>query len=254
MSRFIGTAGASYCAEAVAFFNRLATAPTTARAQQYDTLIRALVNSGVWAKLDCLWVLAAADTATAIKNLVSTSHSLTEVNSPAFVADRGYTSDGSTSYLSGPNIFTFGGQYVQDNAHLGVYVGTNVSAANKFDAGNGNLSINPRNSTVMQTRINASAADNVTPPATLSSVGHSCLSRDNSANFDAYKNGTLVANTARTSAAPTSAVLLVCQSGGNFSTRQVSACHIGGALTALQVAVVNSSLSTYLQSIGAPTP
>jgi hypothetical protein len=59
------------------------------------------VLTGVWAKLDGLYLLAAADAATAQTNLIQSSYGLTVVGSPAFAADAGYTGTGATSaYLS----------------------------------------------------------------------------------------------------------------------------------------------------------
>ena len=56
------------------------------------------------------------------------------VNSPTFTTDRGFTGNGSTSYLdSGYNVSTGGGVYAQDSAHMGVYVLNNINDSSDTD-------------------------------------------------------------------------------------------------------------------------
>lgn len=55
--------------ETLQFVNRLFTPPTRAREAIYDTFIRALVSSGVWTKLDCLYLFAASDEGAALTNV-----------------------------------------------------------------------------------------------------------------------------------------------------------------------------------------
>ena len=108
-----------YSSEANAYFARLATKPTPQRRDAYQFLIGSLVGAGVWAKLDALWVLAAADAATAAVNLKSSSYALSLVSTPTFTADRGYTGNGSSTALStGYNPGAGGTLYAQDSASL----------------------------------------------------------------------------------------------------------------------------------------
>ena len=110
---------AAYSPQARALFARLATQPAPARAAAYDAVIRALLAAGVWSKLDALYLLAAADAATALTNLKQSSYGLTAVNSPAFTADRGYTGNGTTQYLNpGFTPSTAGGKLVQNSASI----------------------------------------------------------------------------------------------------------------------------------------
>lgn len=251
MSAFFGTAGASYCAESVAFFNRLATSPPTARAQQYDILFRSLVNAGVWPLLDALWVLAAADEATARLNLVSLSHSLTAVNSPTFEADRGYTSDGATSYLTGPNLTTFGGQYVLNDAHMGVFVRGNLANDANPEMGVSTASVRVK-STSAQPNHRANDATSAAGTAVATAQGHSMWSRSSSTAYAGYKDGVLNASPSATTTSIQNAVLKICGAQNSaFSPRQVSAAHVGKSMTATQAAAMSNALTTYMQSVGA---
>lgn len=245
------SAGAGYSAAAVAFFNRLATAPTEARAKQYDVLFRSLVDNGVWPLLDALWVLAAADAPTALLNLKSTSHSLTAVNSPTFEADRGYTGDGATSYLAGPNLSSFGGQYALDSCHMGCYVGTDTGTSASGDIGQANAFIIAKGTSSIS-RFRANDGTTSAGPAAASSIGHFAFSRAASTGYTPYKNGTAGTLVSVTSTAISNAAMRICGAGAGFAVRQMSAAHVGGALTAAQVGAMNAALATYLQSVGAP--
>src|SRR4051812_5124572 len=82
--------GRSYWSQSQALFARLTTQPTGQRKWLYNNLIRSLVQGGVWDKLDALYIFAAADQATALTNLRSSSFGATAVNSPTFTADSGF--------------------------------------------------------------------------------------------------------------------------------------------------------------------
>lgn len=88
-----------YSNEAVAFFARLSSQPTTARKTLYNNLIVALKSAGVWAKLDALYLTAADVSSTALTNLVSSSYTLSPTSAPTFAADSGYHGNGTSSYL-----------------------------------------------------------------------------------------------------------------------------------------------------------
>jgi hypothetical protein len=126
---------AAYCPQARALFARLATPPAPARAAAYDAMIRALLAAGVWSKLDALYLLAAADAATALTNLKQSSYGLTAVNSPAFTADRGYTGNGTTQYLNpGFTPSTASGQYTQNSASIFWWMRTRITVGAGADA------------------------------------------------------------------------------------------------------------------------
>lgn len=89
-----GIAGNS--AEVQQFFDRLITLPSAPRQTLYANLIDGLVSDGVWAALDDLKIIAAANVATAMINLKSSSYLGTLIGTPTFTVDRGILGTAST--------------------------------------------------------------------------------------------------------------------------------------------------------------
>ena len=89
-----------YDISSIEYFAALATQPTVARKAIINTLVVVLKRFGAWSLIDRLWLFASETQQAATISLVNPlSTAITEVNSPAWVADQGYTSDGLTSYL-----------------------------------------------------------------------------------------------------------------------------------------------------------
>ena len=93
----------------------------TAHQQQYNSLICGLVADGTWSTLDFLYKFA-TDTATdALLNLVSASFAATS-HGATFTADKGYTGDGTDSYLDTTYVpATASGNMMQNSAEVGIY-------------------------------------------------------------------------------------------------------------------------------------
>lgn len=89
-----------YETEASALFARMTTPPTAARKTAVNDMIVALKAAGVWSNLEVLQVYSAADSQAALLNWVSTSYNATAVSSPTFTADRGFATNGSSSYIN----------------------------------------------------------------------------------------------------------------------------------------------------------
>ena len=108
--------------ETQAFLARLATTPTTAQTTAYNNLISGLVYSGVWAKLDGLFLFAAPNSADALTNLIQAG-TATVSGSPTFAANAGYTATTSSDYIdSGFNPTTASSpNYTQNSASLFVW-------------------------------------------------------------------------------------------------------------------------------------
>lgn len=244
--------GAKFDAASLTLFAAMSTPPTAARKVQIDTAIKSIKASGAWTLLDALWVLAAADSQAAYLNWKNpATFTLVETGTaPTFTADRGVTGNGTTSGLTGPNLSTFGGQFSLNNAHLGVWCGTDVLETAGETANSTAVIQSHQGASNMRSRLNDSTLTNSTiSPAT--AIGHSCISRDNSANYAVYKSGALINTVVVASTAIANAAMGVCFAGTGFSTKRVQAAHVGAALSALQVASINSALSTYMTAVGA---
>ena len=93
--------------EALSLFSRMTVAPSEGRKNAINNFITALKNSGIWSTLDYLHVMAAHDQQAAMLNWVGASaYNLTPVGSPTFVADVGFSGNGSNMALSIGNIST----------------------------------------------------------------------------------------------------------------------------------------------------
>ena len=185
-------AAVSYSAAALAIFAAFTTPPTTARKGLINTCVNSLTSAGVWAKLDALHMLAAADSQAAIVIGTTGSYNLTAINSPAFVADRGFTGNGSTSYLdSGFNPTIAGGNFVRDSACIFGHCVTNVNVAGTMIGNSGgSLLLNPRNTNAFFTRVN-NTANNMTAAST-DSIGFWSATRSGASASETFKNGVSV--------------------------------------------------------------
>lgn len=243
--------------QTVAFFGRLATQPSNARAALYDTLIGALVTAGVWSLLDVLYLLAASDSATALTNLASASFGATAVSSPAFTANRGYAGNGSTSYInSNYDPSTAGGQYSLNSGHMAVWdmtvrAGTNTSfLCGRHPSSGGEILIAPHFSGPnTYCRIN----DSLTGMPDTVSNGFFTASRTSSSLVTGYLNGSSF-GTKSNSTGPVGAGNLFIGASNNAgapflpSTDQVSCFCAGGGLTSTQVAALYNAIHAYMQS------
>ncbi len=248
--------------ETAAVVARMSSAPSTSRKWLADRLVDSLVSAGIWGKLDALYILAAPDAQAARLNWIGTSYPLTAVNSPAFIADRGYTSDGSTSYLRTGYVPGVGTQWQQNSASFGIYVGQNGrrglaigamtvpdyrgSHISRYGAAEGNY---------CALQLNELGFAPVTNYAAFLDSGLVAASRADAATVSRYKNGALVESGAGTSQAPPNLefFLLALNSGTPLvnGTDRIAAAFMGGALSAPQMATLNTALHTYLSALGA---
>lgn len=241
--------GASYEAEASALFARMTTPPSGIRKSQINTLIRALKTGGIWAKLDCLWLMAAADAQAARLNWIADLYNLTAVSSPTFTADRGYQGDGSSSYLdtgAAPSALT---KFLQDDASLAVWCRTN---GNGLGIGRGTSGaptlINPNNAgTSLLGRLNGQVVSVLTG----TSQGLTLAQRTTSNDGEGFRNGVSLGTGTGASTAKDTVALRIGNVGLAFSNEQFAVALIGASLSSAQNLALYNALNTYLTAIGA---
>lgn len=241
--------------EAAALVERFATPPTEARKALIDAFWSTPNIKPVMAKMDAFYMLAAADAQSSLLNWVSTSYNLTAVNSPAFVADRGYTGDGLTSYLStnfNPTT-AVSPKFTQNSGALFQWSRTDLpnGAAQSSDFGQPNAYI--ARSATLSTRASGrplagsgqSFGDGGYP-------GFASFSRTAAAVWEAYAEGVDVGGGTTASVAPTNDVLRICSiSSGNFGVNQMAAAGICSGLSAADELAIYNALNIHLQAIGA---
>lgn len=247
-------------AEAAALVARFSAPPSAARKTLIDALVGTLKTAGVWAKLDALYLLAAADEQAGCRNWIADQYNVTPVLAPAFTADRGFQGDGVNSYLrTGFVPSVAAGKFALNSAHLGAWsltdnqsngalIGARVSFGSK------NSSIIPRDaSNLSYVAVNFSGAASYT---VANSLGHFVANRSAADAQQGYQNGAAGVSTAAASDAITDLeiyglALNQAGSAGARTSRQVAAMHIGGSLTAQNVADLYAALNTYMQGVGA---
>lgn len=254
-------AGKRYLSESQILFARMTTPPDDARKVLIDNCIKSLKSNGVWSKLDALWVPAAHAAQAAQLNWLSTSFTLQPVNTPTFTADRGYAGDGSSSYLDTNYNPSAGPGFSQNNASLGVWIngGTDTAISTSIVIGafqSGGSYITPRAAgDVVRGRMTSGTLV-TTDLASNTTHGFYAFSRQNSANFVAYKNTSASsAQSATSSSIPNLNFFLGALnnagSPASFTDARLAFAFAGTGLSAADKTNLRTAASTYLTAIGA---
>jgi len=239
-----------YSAEANAFFARLSTQPTTERKVLYDNLITDLVDADIWENLDALYVFAAADTATSLINLVSSSFTATKDASAPFTADRGYTGVGLSGYAidSNFNPTTANGNYSQNSATAFIWNNSYQNSNQEVmgtTAGFDKLELYTR--CCGGARYHRFNDDSEISETTSDGSGLTALDRSASGSYNIYQQGILRKNRTVTSTGiPNNDITFI----GANSSPVISVGGFGGSLTAEQHSILSESLKTYLDEVG----
>ena len=251
-----GSGGGAFSANTAQFLARVAD-QGTARATLYSSLIDALTNTGVWAKLDFLHVYAAADAVTALVNLKSSSFNGVTTGSPTFAANQRFTTNGSSSFID-PSYTpsTAGGNLTQNSAAFGLWSRTVGQQANTSGANDAtqNLTMNPRTTTdLVSFQVNQATATLSTFANTVG-TGLFVGNRSGASATQAYINGVAqsVTTNANTASLGLPAVsVLTGKSAAAFNARQFAADFVSGSLTAADNLNLYVALNNYMQAIGA---
>lgn len=244
-------------AEATALFARMDVQPTEARKELIDRLITAEKASGGWDNDDGYYILAAHDAQAARLNWKQDAFNLTAVDAPTFLANRGFTGNGTSSYHTtdfNPTT-AVGANYLQNDAHMAVWCGTNVNSTG-IDIGATNSRIISRNATAASLRVNSGTTNTPTLPVS-TSIGWFCWSRAAAGTYRWVKDASAPAEIVQNSGALLDIPFFVGALAGagpvasNFSTRRIQAASFGGALSDAQMAARRAALLAYMTHVGA---
>lgn len=241
-------AGGTFEAATIALLARFTTPATPQRQVQINTLISALVSSGVWTKLDALYVMAAADAQAAQRNWIANSFNLSvAAGSPVFTADRGYATDGAASKLTTSfNPTTASSpKFVLDDASAHVWA-LDLSANGR--AGNDTARSGWGSTPAHYSRANdgSTTTGNVTAAARLFSWARSAA-----AQYVQRVNGADFATVVVTSTALTNADFLIGETNGAFGAGPYCAYAFGSNLTTAETLALYQALLGYLTAVGA---
>lgn len=241
--------------ETVALIARMTTPPDRFRAFVIDELVRAMVDAGVWAVADAVYVLAAADRQTGRLNWKSTSYNLSEVNVPTFVVDKGFVGNKTNQALSTGFIpSSAGGHFTQNSASFGAF-----ALAGPADAAGAQIDIGAQGGgrSAYSGRSNG-AAELVAfndPGATATvqhqgKVGLWTHSRGSAGAFKSYCGELLMETISSSSTGlPTAEFRILSSTAGFQTNRPVTFAFIGGALGDAQVSALSRAVDRYLARI-----
>jgi hypothetical protein len=252
-------AGSPYTPEANLLFAAMTTPPNNARKTLINNVIVSLKASGVWALLDVMYMFAAADAQAARLNWKDpASFVATTVNSPSFAPDRGFTGDGSSSYINSnytPSANAI--NMTQNSAHYGGWSLTAIGAANGVQrilgntSGTGGRSIIAPWSAGNIANVIVNDLTGSTTQSNATSQGDFLAIRSAATARQVYRNGTSLGSDVQASTGLPPSLLVFGRDNSNYGTLQIAAGSAGASMTAGQAASFYSARQTYLQAIGA---
>lgn len=248
----------NYESETLALFARMDIRPDTTHRTAINNLIKSLKTAGIWSKLKCFYIMAAHTQQAALLNWVSTARPLLALNSPNFVADRGFTGDGGTSLVRTDQFSMTGLDITPTNASMGIWARTNVGSStakslvlsSSVTGGSGERDINPNNgSGAISWRFGGAARSSGAHP----DGTHFVAVSGNGTDAYEYRHGALDGSYARvpTDSFAATQYLIIGRNGSFWSTRQHSAAFLATYLTDGEQANLYNSLADYMISVGA---
>jgi hypothetical protein len=228
---------------------------SAARKGQVNTLILGLKADGVWTLLDRLWLFAAESSTQALRDLVARS-AATAVDNPTFTTDRGFTGNGSSSYINTGYVpSTHKVALAQDSAHLSLYTTAfTTNAVFGFGGANPQLHIHaPFSDGKFYARMNANGGAGKGAALTTGLY----IGDRSAAGAIAYaRNGADIGTDTEASTGVPSSALYIGAMNDNgtaagFDVSRHGAASIGGSLGAAGRAALSSRLNAYMSAIGA---
>ncbi|HEX5184237.1 MAG TPA: hypothetical protein VFW19_13955 [Allosphingosinicella sp.] len=252
-------------AEAAAVVAAMVNPPDDARKQLIDDLVGALKSgatsgSDIWAKLDLLYILAAADQQAALLDWKGGGFDGAITGTGTFTADRGWQGDGASGYIdTGFNPTTAPApNYALNSAHIWLWSRTSGQDSTANDMGaSSQLEMGVRSS---------SDSANFTINSSIGGIGHQnvvlsqidgsglfMLNRSGNSTEEAYRNGVPLTFTsgARTSSGIPNSNITIGMKDGQFSLRQFAAAGVGGSLNAAEALDLYNALQAYMTGVGA---
>lgn len=132
------TSVSSYCTQYQAVYDALTTKPSSSIANAQNTFVQTLVDSGIWAKLDVLYVFAQSTNgdSEALVNWISPGiYNATLNSAPAFTALEGFAGGAGKWINTNYNPTSHAVNFAQNASTCCVYVRTDNGAANEAEYG-----------------------------------------------------------------------------------------------------------------------
>lgn len=247
---------APYDPDAQALFARFEVEPEPERKRLISDRFIAGKATSWWPKLDALWVHAAHAAEAGRLNWLSSAFNCLPVNDPAFVVDRGYASDGMTSYLDTQfNPAAGGAKFTRNSASFGLRSNTDAGldgGIGGFIAGGQGVAIQPRDTANRYFfRINQSANTGPGSIASTTARGLFVVSRASASEAKLYVDGVAVLTSGAASVPPVNGNLrLGGVNDGSLRAAQFSMGFIGAGMTQAEVAGIRDWFEPYRIAVG----
>jgi hypothetical protein len=242
-----------YEAEALTLQRAMSAPLQEPRLKAYSDFYGRMKREQILPFIEIAYCLAAHDAQAARLNLKSPgSFNASVVSTPTFTTDRGYTPDGAGKYLTtGWNPATQATLFAQNDAHIAAWNRVSGAGNSKFLAGNSGSSgvvVASRFTTDQAlTRVNdtgGQVANNGNP------AGLCMGNRVSSGLRETWVNGVSKGTVSVASAAPVSAVVLVCATQTSVGVDELAYFSIGRSLAGKE-AIYFAIVRDLMQAIGA---
>lgn len=247
-----------FVAEYQTIYDSFTIKPSAAIAAEQNTLVLALVNSGIWAKFDTFYMFAQTvnSDGEALKNWINPgTFDATLVNAPAFVALEGFTGDGATSYINTNYIPSDDGiNLLLNDVSFGLYSHIEDNA-NRIDMGSAqgvnSLKIQVRSGGDTRIWINDFT---LSATSSSSSLGMFIASRSISTTKDLYINKSKTSFSVNSLGLTINPIFVCCRnlngSPNSFSFKQFSLAFTGASLSQSDVNTLTDAFEVYMDSNG----
>jgi len=248
-----------YQEETLALLDRMDVSPDSSRKVLIDQTIKSLKKSGVWDILDTLQVRSMHNAQAGLLDWVTDREAIA-VNSPAFEIDRGYTGNGSNSYIdTNYNPSAPGNKYQLSDCSWGFYRRTSTNNLAHITGG-------AFDTAATYFRWMTTNGDTITfnsvafvfpfPVSPSPHIGWRIFSRNNSSTINDYINKTLLASRSLLETGIPNLNFFqhaVNANGtpGNFSSTQIAIFFAGGYMTQQNVNDLVDIMENFLDVIGA---
>jgi len=227
------------------------TLPTSSQQQTQNQLLLALKSTGVWTKMDVLYVFLndGGQNFATLNWKAPNSFQATLVNSPTFTSNVGFQGNGtSASINTNFNPSTSGVTYLLNSAHR-MAVFNAVNSTDMFDGSSG-FNNYMRGGLGVQFRVNQTN-NLVTPTKNFDGTGVKCVIRLDSTNLSAINRNLVTSHTA-TSTSIDNATQKIFTGAFLFASAntKISFYSMGGILTSTEVANFRTAFNTYLTANG----
>lgn len=245
-----------YAPASEAIFTEFTTPPSDTDKTNINNLVTTLKTEGIWDALDILYVLAAADSQAALVNWKNPgTKTLVVGGSPSFTAYRGFTGNGTNTYLeTNWTPSAEGVNYTLNDASLWAWCLTSSGVNSRVAGNNSNpmVSINPRNtSNQANCVVNSPSTSVLIISSVTDGSGFLGAQRRSSSDVRLWKNGSQIGSSSLASTSlPASSQWILGLKTGVYDTREVSFAAWGGACISKE-ASFNLAVRSYMQSVGA---